>query len=178
LETLSAHVSPNEVFKVVNSTEFPGWGFMIKNGATTIWETWKESDDTFTNCHPMFGTVTEWFYRWLGGIRPDPNHPGFSEFTLAPTTPEGLDHIKCASDAPQGTIVSNWHRNPDKSVVFEIEIPKESKANVTLPMSPDQKVFLERNDKTAKVGQLKGLDQGKFALEEGSYLITISAGTN
>lgn len=171
LETLSAHVSANEVFKVVNSTEFPGWGFMIDNGATTIWETWKESDDTFTNCHPMFGTVTEWFYRWLGGIRPDPSHPGFSEFTLAPTTPEGLDHIKCAYDAPQGTIVSNWHRNPDKSVVFEIEIPQESKANVTLPLSTSQKISLNRNGKTE---QIEGLDTGKFILKEGVYTVIIS----
>ena len=171
LETLSVHASPNDVFKVVNSTEFPGWGFMIDNGATTIWETWKESDDTFTNCHPMFGTVTEWFYRWLGGIRPDPNYPGFSEFTLAPATPEGLDHIKCTYEAPQGTIVSNWQRMPDKSIVFEIEIPKESKANITLPLSPNQYISLKRDGKSVNGEQIEGLNTGKFTLREGTYLI-------
>lgn len=173
LETLSAHASPNDVFKVVNSTEFPGWGFMIDNGATTIWETWKESDDTFTNCHPMFGTVTEWFYRWLGGIRPDPNYPGFSEFTLAPATPEGLNHIKCTYEAPQGTIVSNWQRMPDKSIVFEIEIPQNSRANVTLPLSPNQNISLERDGKLVKGEQLEGLNTGKFILGEGTYFIKI-----
>ena len=81
LETLSKHISPEAVFNVVNSTEYPGWGYMIDQGATTIWETWKESDNYFSNSHPMFGVVTEWYYRWLGGIRPDPKHPGFKEFT-------------------------------------------------------------------------------------------------
>lgn len=174
LETLSAHASPDAVFNVVNSTEFPGWGFMIDNGATSIWETWKESDNTFTNCHPMFGTVTEWFYRWLGGIRPDPNHPGFSEFTLAPATPEGLDHIRCSYAAPQGTIVSNWQRKPDNSVVFEIEVPQQSKANVTLPLRSNQVISLEKNGKRVEAGQLDGIDTGKFTLEAGAYLITLS----
>ncbi|NQU52665.1 MAG: family 78 glycoside hydrolase catalytic domain, partial [Bacteroidetes bacterium] len=80
LETLSKYASPEEVFAIVNSTTYPGWGYMIDRGATTIWETWKESDNTYSNCHPMFGTVTEWFYRWLAGIQPDPENPGFKEF--------------------------------------------------------------------------------------------------
>ena len=52
-------------------------------GATTVWETWKKSDNTYSNCHPMFGTVTEWFYRWLGGIRPLDDEPGFKKFIIA-----------------------------------------------------------------------------------------------
>ena len=77
LEAISENISPNIIFDIVNSTDYPGWGFMIDQGATTIWETWKESDNTYSNCHPMFGTVTEWYYRWLGGIRPDPEKTRF-----------------------------------------------------------------------------------------------------
>jgi alpha-L-rhamnosidase len=102
LETLSQYASPSEVYNIVNSTSYPGWGYMINRGATTIWETWKESDNTYSNCHPMFGTVTEWYYRWLGGIRPDPKNPGFKEFILTPTTPEGLEFVNCTYHSPQG----------------------------------------------------------------------------
>ena len=56
---------------------------MIDRGATTIWETWKESDNVYSNCHPMFGSVSEWFYRWLGGIQPDPENPGFRKFIIS-----------------------------------------------------------------------------------------------
>src|SRR5690606_27356788 len=56
LEVLSKYVSPEKVFQIVNSPSYPGWGYMISNGATTLWETWKESDNIYSNCHPMFGS--------------------------------------------------------------------------------------------------------------------------
>ena len=90
LESLSESGKSSSVFDIVNSTSFPGWGFMIDHGATTIWETWKESDNVYSNCHPMFGSVSEWFYRWLAGIQPDPENPGFRKFTVSPFLPSGL----------------------------------------------------------------------------------------
>ncbi|HEY5481646.1 MAG TPA: family 78 glycoside hydrolase catalytic domain, partial [Verrucomicrobiae bacterium] len=48
-------------FKVVNQKTFPGWGYMLENGATTLWEHWEFSDNTFSHNHPMFGSVSEWF---------------------------------------------------------------------------------------------------------------------
>ena len=46
--------------KIVLHKGFPGWLHMIDRGATTLWETWKESDDIYSNCHPMLGSVDEW----------------------------------------------------------------------------------------------------------------------
>ena len=43
---------------------FPGWLHMLERGATTLWETWKESDNVYSNCHPMFGSVDEWILRF------------------------------------------------------------------------------------------------------------------
>lgn len=174
LETLSAHASPNEVFKVVNSKEFPGWGFMIDNGATTIWETWKESDNTFTNCHPMFGTVTEWFYRWLGGIRPDPKNPGFKVFLLAPRAPDGLDSISCVYHSPYGEIVSNWKKGSEDTIVYEMKIPNGSTAQVSLSIAPFQKLSIEKAGEVFMPEDIKRIDSGEFRLEEGAYTISIS----
>jgi alpha-L-rhamnosidase len=50
--------------KIVLHRGFPGWMHMLDRGATTLWETWKESDNTFSNCHPMFGSVDEWILRF------------------------------------------------------------------------------------------------------------------
>ena len=50
--------------RIVLAKGFPGWLHMIEQGATTLWETWKESDDVFSNCHPMFGSVDEWIVRY------------------------------------------------------------------------------------------------------------------
>ncbi len=133
LEALSAQGLSNTVYDVVSSRSFPGWGFMIDRGATTIWETWKESDNTFSNCHPMFGTVSEWFYRWLGGIRPDPAYPGFTRFHLSPNIPDGLDNVKCKYISPLGEILSSWEKKGKDQLIFDFTIPGKSIAMVKLP---------------------------------------------
>lgn len=169
LETLSEVLSPDSVFAIVNSTAYPGWGHMIDQGATTIWETWKESDNTFSNCHPMFGTVTEWYYRWLAGIRPLPAYPGFKQFTLAPATPEGLESVDCTYQTAMGPIVSKWEKSADSSYTFEFTIPKESIAQVKLPLQAGQQVSL-----TGTKQQVEGLESGVFELGAGSYSIVVS----
>lgn len=52
--------------KIVLHKGFPGWLHMIERGATTLWETWKESDDVYSNCHPMLGSVDEWILKYGG----------------------------------------------------------------------------------------------------------------
>ena len=56
--------------KIVLHKGFPGWLHMIERGATTLWETWKESDNVYSNCHPMFGSVDEWILRYSGKSQP------------------------------------------------------------------------------------------------------------
>ena len=135
LETLAKNGNVNAVFDIVNSRIYPGWGFMIDQGATSVWETWKESDNTYSNNHPMFGTVSEWCYRWLAGIRPDPNQPGFKCFFITPTTPKGLELVNCTYNSPYGKIVSNWRRSMSGNYNYELTIPKGTKANIVLPVS-------------------------------------------
>ena len=110
LEAISEYLSPQTTINIVNNIDYPGWGYMVEQGATTLWETWKESDNIYSNSHPMFGSVTEWFYRWLGGIRPDPKHPGFKKFFIKPFTPKGLDSVSTSYAAPQGEILSQWSK--------------------------------------------------------------------
>ena len=171
LESLSKYISPEIVFDVVNSTKYPGWGHMIDQGATTIWETWKESDNYFSNNHPMFGVVTEWYYRWLGGIRPDPNNPGFKEFILNPSTPKGLDHVESSYHSPYGKIVSNWKKQSSGSYIYNFEIPEGTTANVYLPLSSSQKIIVKTKNEFIDI--IDGIEEGKFKLTNGNYDITI-----
>ncbi|MGN0853450.1 MAG: family 78 glycoside hydrolase catalytic domain [Kiritimatiellia bacterium] len=61
---LSEHGRRDVAEKIVRHKGFPGWLYMLDRGATTLWETWKESDDVYSNCHPMFGSVDEWILRF------------------------------------------------------------------------------------------------------------------
>jgi len=173
LEVLSRYVSPEHVFRIVNSSEYPGWGYMIENGATTLWETWKESDDVYSNCHPMFGSVSEWFFHWLGGIRPEPEYPGFRKFWLTPSVPNGLEQINCTYHSPYGTIVSNWKKEMGK-VIYQMEIPQGSSAFVAVKREMSQKIQLEKaGDHSFDSIQMKGFPDGVFELNGGKYLITV-----
>lgn len=175
LETLAENASPNEVFDIVNSTTYPGWGFMIDQGATSIWETWKESDNTYSNNHPMFGTVSEWYYRWLAGIRPDPDQPGFKEFFLTPTTPDGLESVSCTYNSSYGAIVSNWKKESAARYTYEIKVPKGSRANVTLPLPPSHMVAIINEEGINQSGSIEGLQTGQFSLPAGDYVITVTS---
>ncbi|MFB9054810.1 family 78 glycoside hydrolase catalytic domain [Formosa undariae] len=170
LEAVSKNISPDTVFDIVNSKAYPGWGFMVANGATTIWETWKESEGTFSNNHPMFGSVSEWFYRWLGGIQPDPKHPGFKKFILTPSTPEGLEFVNTKYNSPFGTIVSNWKKLTSTSYEYTFAIPSESSAQVNLTLNPSQDI------KILKDGEVFNQEtkSGQFDLEAGNYKIVIA----
>lgn len=173
LETVSNFTSPENVFEIVNSTKYPGWGHMIANGATTIWETWKESDNTFSNCHPMFGTVTEWFYRWLGGIQPDIAHPGFEKFHLTPAVPEELEYANTTYHSPFGKIVSNWKKKNDK-IIYQIEIPSGTSAFVKLNKNNSQVIKLKKkSDSAFDADRITGLHEGNFELLAGEYWIAV-----
>jgi len=175
LETLSEYASPGLVFDIVNSFEFPGWGHMINRGATTLWETWQESDNTYSNCHPMFGSVSEWFYRWLGGIQPDPGNPGFRRFFLRPSVPEEIQFVNCTYHSPFGPIVSNWHKEEPGIVRFEIIIPEGTTANIVLPLDPSQGIRLEKRDDNLNAEDIPGLHSGNFSLNSGDYIIRVSS---
>lgn len=169
LEVLSKYGHAERVYQIVNSTEFPGWGFMIKNGATTQWETWKESDDIYSNCHPMFGSVSAWFYRWIAGVRP--LSPGFRKFMIGPTMPAGLSEAKCTYESPYGSIVADWNKKGTQST-FTIVVPQGTVATFKLPFRNPKKVLVNKAaDNTVFNPQLKADGTCEFDLTPGKYVI-------
>jgi len=123
LETLSSHGHTDIAFRVVNQSGFPGWKYMVDSGATTVWETWKESDNTYSQNHPMFGSVSEWYHKWLGGIQPDPENPGHNSVILKPRPVPGLDSLSVEKRYPSGSLISRW-RWKGKTLCFEFSIPE------------------------------------------------------
>ncbi len=172
LEALSQNGLVDSVFSIVNSATYPGWGHMIDNGATTLWETWKESDNVYSNCHPMFGCVSEWFYRWLGGIRPDAKNPGFKQFILEPHIPQILDSVKCEYKTPSGYIRSGWKKNGE-TVVYNFTIPDGTQAHLKVPASAVNVPVLILNNQEVKINSDDfEKDYLKKELMPGNYILT------
>jgi alpha-L-rhamnosidase len=108
LDALSAGGHTDVAYGMVDEPSYPGWGHMLERGATTIWETWTESDDVYSQNHPMFGSVNEWFYKWLAGIRPDEGAVGFDRFRIEPSMPAALEWVEASYESVRGTIRSGW----------------------------------------------------------------------
>ncbi len=132
LDVLSREGRADVVANMVNQTDYPGWGHMLENGATTLWEHWKFSDSTFSHNHPMFGSVSQWFYNWLGGIEPDVDAVGFDKFSIQPQFIRGLDWVRCTHRSIRGSIVCNWKRR-GSDIAVEIRIPVNTSAKLVLP---------------------------------------------
>ena len=92
LNALTLCGEPDAAYRIVNSTRYPGWGYWVKQGATTLWETWNGKKLSLD--HILFGDVSAWFYKTLAGIRPDPEQPGFKHFYVTPFFPADLKWVK------------------------------------------------------------------------------------
>lgn len=110
--------------KILENPEYPGWGYMVANGATSVWERWESemSNEMDSFDHPMFGSYDAFFYAFMGGIRVDDEAFGCDKITVAPVNPSGITHVNCSFETIRGKIVSNWNKNGD-SIDYHVEIP-------------------------------------------------------
>jgi alpha-L-rhamnosidase len=132
LDALSRTGHVDVAYRMVDKPSYPGWGHMLERGATTIWETWAESDNVYSQNHPMFGSVSEWFYKYLAGIKPEESAVGFNRFRIEPNIPAGLEWVEASYESVRGTVRSSW-RFEDKKLFFDVEIPVNTTAVVQIP---------------------------------------------
>lgn len=142
LNALSENGQAETAYKVASQNTYPSWGWWIVNGATTLVENWDlEAERDISDNHMMFGEIGGWFFKGLGGIKPDPEQPGFKHTILRPNFVKGLSHSEAKHLSPQGWIVSRWERKKDK-IIYTVEIPPNSSATFYMPENiKDNKVI-------------------------------------
>lgn len=134
LEALAASGRADTALRIALQEDYPSWGFMLANGATTLWERWEKATGAGMNSHnhPMMGSVGSWLYRWLLGIRPHPAQPGFEEFSLRPEILPGLEWARGTLETVRGRVEIDWERKGD-DLVLRLVIPPGSTARVGIP---------------------------------------------
>ncbi|MCE2960253.1 MAG: family 78 glycoside hydrolase catalytic domain [Akkermansiaceae bacterium] len=137
LEQLSKYGRSDLAYGLANRETFPSWKWMIKNGATSLWEHWEQEQNTYSHSHPMFGSISTWYFRWLGGIQCADDAVGFDYIMLRPQIPAGLDWVKTSHQSLRGEIVSNWSIN-GKERVFEFTIPVGTTAIAEIPARAEE----------------------------------------
>jgi len=125
---------------MVNQTEPPSWGAMVKNGDASIWEHWFMSRaGHHSRCHVGVGSIGEWFLNGLAGIQCDPARPGFQHAIVRPYFPPDMDFLSASSDSVQGRIAVSW-RKRDGAVTLEVSIPPNTTATLVLPVGVPESI--------------------------------------
>ena len=118
-------------YRLLENEEMPGWLFMPKNGATTIWESWEgtQAQDGIASLnHYSKGAVCEWLFRTMCGIRMD----GENHFIIAPRPGGHFTHARARYDSVYGRVESGWYKK-EGAFVFDITVPANCTAEIILP---------------------------------------------
>lgn len=137
MHALTDHGRGDVAWTLATQPTSPGWGAMVMQGATTLWEQWNGGG---THNHVMFGDISAWFYRTLAGIRPDPAAPGFKRIIIAPQLLGDLKSASAWHDSPYGRIASAWKREKD-ALTLDVTIPPNTTARIHLPAADAAKVL-------------------------------------
>ena len=134
LRMLTRYGYVDKAYEIATKEECPSWGWWVKQGFTSLAETWAlspEFKDASIN-HVFLGDVAAWYVNDLAGINFDPERPGFEHIIIRPHFPEGLEWVDASYDSIKGTIRSAWKRSSGKTVL-EIEIPVGTQATLIMP---------------------------------------------
>lgn len=134
-------------YQIATNKTYPSWGYMVENGATTIWELWNGN-----TAHPkmnsqnhvmMLGDLLVWYYENLAGIKSKEN--GFKTLIMKPEMIEGLDYVHASYNSSYGKIISNWTKSKS-AFQWNITVPANTTAQVYLP-AKDAASVTENNKK-------------------------------
>ena len=155
--------------RIAAQRDFPGWGYWLEQGATTLWETW--DGETSSQNHPMFSDIGAWFYKTLAGILPDPCRPGFKHVIIKPWAIGDLTWAAGEIRTPYGRVRSAW-RKENGRFVLDVTIPSNSTASVHLPTT-DVSDILEggRSVQTAEHVSFCRCERGRavYTIGSGTY---------
>jgi len=128
-------------YTLLLNEDYPSWLYAVKMGATTIWERWNSVlpdgsiSDTGMNSlnHYAYGSIVEWMYRYMAGIDPVEDKPGFRHVNLTPKPDYRLKYVKASYNSAVGLYESQWEISEEGNLSFKFVIPFNASASAVLP---------------------------------------------
>ena len=117
------------IYEMTSKTDYPGWGYMLAQGATTSWESWTGQ----SHIHDTLISIGAWFIQGIGGIRADEKAPGFKHF-FDQAGRGRRPHVRADQLPvdPRRTIVSDW-RIESGTFKLSVTVPPGTTATVFVP---------------------------------------------
>ncbi|MGV8095143.1 MAG: family 78 glycoside hydrolase catalytic domain [Mangrovibacterium sp.] len=123
----------NLALEVATKTTYPGYGYWLNHGSTTLLEEWSGAN---SHNHQMFGTISEYFYKYLAGIQSPMEgntSPGYKHIHLQPFVPDGLNSVKASVETVVGAVISDWKKD-DGSFRYHVSIPANTTGTIAIPV--------------------------------------------
>ena len=182
-DILSRNYEHKLLMDMTLNTRKYSFGYMLDNGATTLWEHWEKPGETphshidsivghwDSQIHVMFGGgMATWMYEGLGGITN--SGAGYSTSTFRPGIESGLTHANAVINALTGKLVSDWTME-NGTLTWNIKVPMNTTATIIIPV-PDAKVITESGNNIYK----KNGDGIKYSgkNEKGEFVYVVGGG--
>ncbi len=169
MRTLTQIGRPDLAYRFATQTDYPSWGYMIQNNATTIWELWNgNTADPAMNSqnHVMLlGDLITWFYENLAGIKSSTTETGFKHVIMEPTLVAGLDAVDASHVSPYGAIASKWNV-AGGTFTWDMSVPVNVTATLHVPAGKPADV-LENGRPVSESGNCRvvGTKDGRVIVE-------------
>ena len=174
MRTLTDNGLGDTAYEIATQKTYPGLGYMVEQGATTVWELWNgnTADPAMNSANHVMqiGDMGVWMYEYLAGIRADPEKPGFQHVLIHPYTTGDLTFVKGSHPSMYGVIKTAWTRNNGK-FTLTVTVPPNATASVWIPTKDAAQV--------TESGHPAGAADGvKFVrMEAGSAIYDTGSGT-
>jgi alpha-L-rhamnosidase len=167
-------------YRLLMSTEYPSWGYLVEHGATTMWERWNgdqmRNDPSMNSYnHYAYGAVGDWIYRYAAGIDATPDDPGFHTILLHPNFDSRLGGLDFSYESNYGTISSAW-KVSGKTATWNLTIPPNSIGRLTL--NPGESAAYKLDGKplaeSSKISVSKMFGKQIFEVSAGTYRFEVA----
>lgn len=132
LLALSREGNHTSAANVVNNESQPSWGYMLKAGGTTFWESFDANTKNLSLNHWTYSSIGEWLWRYVAGLNADENNPGYKHFTINPHPGTDVNFCKATFESVRGPIQINWKLDSG-AFTMDVTIPPGSTATVHIP---------------------------------------------
>jgi len=111
----------------------PSYGNLICRGATALWEEFNAQDPPRGDeNHHFWGDISAWFYRYLGGIRPNPDCNDVNRLDIVPCFVKQVNRVAAQYRMPAGEVSVTWERQ-QSGIMLILQAPKDAVGTIILP---------------------------------------------
>jgi len=194
LESLAQKGRADLALGILLQPTYPGFGYWISQGATSLWETWEGAryQPRSSWNHAMFGSTSEFFFRHLAGIQQSPGTRGYSSIHFRPSvlhTPsllnicKNLSWVNASLTRPHGVISASWACiDGSMGIQYNVSTPVGVLANVSIPaMAHGSKTLVKEGESTLWDGEqyipgVKGVRSAALETDRTSVIVSIGSG--